>query len=240
MISVVLPCYNAQKHISETLTILEDFFPRNFKAYELICVNDGSSDKTVEEIEKYIKLHSDTRARLVSYEKNMGKGYAVQQGILASEGEYIVFVDADLPVTTSCFSKMINILKSSADVVLADRREGKDAYENAGLIRRFVSFCGYILCRIVLGIKIRDTQAGFKGFRREAALLMAGKQTMKRFSFDIEYIYISLLNNLEIKQLSVVYENDTENSSVHVFRDIFRSVADIFKIRSHKREYLKK
>ncbi len=240
-LSIVIPCYNAEKHIVNTIKEIDSFLHTTGLRYEIIPVNDGSKDSTESLIEKLASNPDNSIYGIinkVSYTPNMGKGEAIRRGILEASGDYIIFIDADLPVDVSYILKMLDKLKEKdADFVFANRRS-VGASENASLFRHLVSMTGFLITKVILGIPYKDTQAGFKGFNSRCAKALASAQKVKRFAFDIEYLYVSHLYGFKISSIPVVYENDVENSTVHIFRDSIKTLADVFYIRSRRRDYL--
>lgn len=133
---------------------------------------------------------------------------------------------------------MLNLLQAdNTDFVIADRR-GNGGTENAGVFRHIISFFSYTVTNLVLGIKYKDTQAGFKGFTSRCAKSLANIQTVKRFAFDMEYLYLAYLYGFNVVTMPVVYENDILSTTVHVFRDSIRTLLDVIRIRKNKRKYL--
>lgn len=246
-LSIIIPCYNAQKHIADTIQRIDSFLISKDLNYEIIPVNDGSKDDTEKLIDQVIQDSQRNNSlndsgqgtiRKVSYSPNQGKGEAVRQGILHANGEYVIFVDADLPVDVSCIMQMYDMLKTNkADFVLADRRS-EGGSENASFLRHLVSMFGFMTTKIILGIPFKDTQAGFKGFNSKCAKALANAQKVKRFAFDMEYLYIARLYNFKIASLPVVYKNDILSTTVHIVRDSIRTLTDVVRIRLRKKEYL--
>lgn len=227
ILSVIVPCYN-EKFIKRQTDIIKAYLDEHIEGadYEIIVVNDGSS---------FFDFKSESeKIRVLSYEKNRGKGYAVKTGLKAATGDLAVFMDCDLATDLSAVDEALAASKK-ADIVVGNRYH-KNSASKRTFIRRFVSKCLNILQRVVLGIKLSDTQCGFKMLSRTAYQQLAENQQIDGFAFDLEYLYLARLFNLKVIDIPVMWhENDTD-STVN-FKKSLRFVFDIFEI---KRIYRKK
>ena len=166
MLSIVMPAYNEEKliyhSIMETLRIVEKFVPE----LEIIAVNDGSKDNTKAEIERAIK--QDSRVRMVSSEKNRGKGNAIIAGVSQVEGKYVAFVDADLELNPSQLEGYLKkMLDDNKDVVIGCKFL-KDSRLDYPFKRKVISMGYYIMLLVLFHLNVKDTQTGLKVFRVEA------------------------------------------------------------------------
>lgn len=231
-ISIIIPCYNEEKDIKNNVE--EKVLPFLKKLpieYELLLVNDGSKDKTQEVIET-IK-----GAKALGYPVNRGKGGAVKFGIEHSTGDYILFMDADLSTDLIAFDELVPLL-GNYDLIIGSRhlKESKMPVKQP-LIRRFVGKSCRIMVNTQYGFKLKDTQCGFKAIKSEIAKFIAEKQIVNGFAFDVEYLYMAKLNNWSIKEIPVVWTNDT-STTVSVFKSSKQFIKDMRRIKKNKKNYL--
>ncbi len=226
--SLCIPMYNEEPIIRETARILSDYMSANFDDYEIIFSNDGSKDgcdKAVEEL-------GLPCVRVVGYEKNMGKGYAVRTAILAAEGDIIMFTDADLAYGTDVIKRVYETFEQNpdADMVIGSRNLHKDGYEGYTAIRKIASKVYIKVLSILGGFKLSDSQCGCKAFRRDAAKKIFPRCEVNRFAFDFECILWAVKFGMKIVEMPVKIINHRE-SKVSVLRDSFKMVRDILKMR---------
>ena len=195
MISLVIPCYNCASFIEEHLIRLAAFLTAHFSKFDIIAVNDGSIDNTLEVL--HTCAAADTRIKVFSYAPNRGKGAAVKVGMLASRGEVAIFTDADLPYNLEAIPAFAKALEGGFDVALGARSDngtvaGQRSHRTL-LSKVFVSFANTVLLEHVL-----DTQAGFKGFTRAAAQDIFSVVSIPRFGFDAEVIMIAQKKRMKV------------------------------------------
>jgi dolichyl-phosphate beta-glucosyltransferase len=189
----------------------------------LIIVNDGSTDKMAEVILKIIA--KEKRARLISYTSNQGKGYAVRTGVIASSGEKVLFMDADMSTPLEEIPKIIDLLKD-ADIVIGSRGRS-----DAPLGRQIASFIFDQIKYLMVGLrKFRDTQCGFKAFRGNIARKLFGQSLINRFMFDVEILYLAENHKLKIIELPVRW-SDVPDSKVRFWEGVVSMFRDLWKIR---------
>lgn len=227
-LSVVIPAYNEALRIRETVQKVYRELSPDFDL-EIIVVDDGSTDSTAEAVRK--EAQGNAAVRLVSYEVNRGKGYAVRQGMLAARKEIIMFMDADLSTPLEFCSKFSSALESGFSVVIGTRKTGA-----AKIVRRqnFVrEFCGKnftLLARVLFGLNISDFTCGFKMFRRDAAQTIFGRARINRWSFDVEIIVLAHRLVGRIKEIPVVWTNSSD-TKVRLVRDILTSLIELLLIK---------
>ena len=222
-LSLVIPVYNEEKVIDGLISTCTDFFEHSGLSYEIILVDDGSEDASA----KIIREHLSERIRMVSFEKNAGKGAAVRSGILASRGEFVFFTDSDLAYGLDVIPKMLVLLEQGADLVLGSRSLAEGGYGDYPLIRRLAS-------HIYSGIITRfsgmdyDTQCGIKGFRRESAVKVFENVRTEGYAFDLEVILLAKKKEMIIAQYPVTIVNQGDSrigmlgNSVSMLRDMVR------------------
>ena len=226
--SLCIPMYNESSIIKETAQTLHEYMSSNFEDYEIIFADDGSKDgcgKIVEEM-------SLPNVRLVGYEQNMGKGYAVRTAMLAAEGDIIMFTDADLAYGTDVIKQVYETFQKNpdAEMVIGSRNLHKDGYEGYTAIRKLASKAYIKVLSIVGGFKLTDSQCGCKAFRGEAAKKIFSRCEVNRFAFDFECILWAVKYGMKIVEMPVKIINHRE-SKVSVLRDSFKMVRDIIKMK---------
>jgi dolichyl-phosphate beta-glucosyltransferase len=223
-ISVVIPAYDEEKRIVSTLEAIHSYLKERFEKFEIIVIDDGSSDLTA-------KFSSINNNIVLRNEKNMGKGYSVRRGILYAKYDTILFSDADLATPIHELGKMREILDLGYDIVIASRNmSNSDISVKQPLYRQVL---GKIFPYVVnlLAIKgIKDTQCGFKLYTRLAAKKIAEKQRIDRFAFDVEQLFIAKKYKMKIKEVPVKWI-DKAGSKVDTFKDSFRMLRDLIRIR---------
>ncbi|MBI4158714.1 glycosyltransferase [Candidatus Woesearchaeota archaeon] len=204
MISFVLPVYNSSLIIKENVEILKKFlYEHKIKNYEIVIINDGSIDDTA----AIAKSLDDVK--LVEYEKNVGKSYALKYSSNFVKGEYVIFMDVDLPsqMDLTAIKNIIAELKNF-DIVIGSRYL-PDSHVKRKKFRLFLSKM-YRITLVVLfpNLKISDTDFGMKGFRKKEFVILNGLIQDDRWSWDLEMIIIAKKKNMQIKEIPVVWEEE--------------------------------
>lgn len=224
--SIIIPAYNEQDRITDTLTSIYHYFEKLWKTYEILIVDDGSSDATKEVVlELWFPHVTYIRSRI-----NKGKGHAVKKGVLHAHGKYILFTDADNSTPIEEFAKLMNYTKRY-DVVIGSRF-AKDACikKKQPWYRVLLGRGGNFLIRNFLIEGIWDTQCGFKLFKRKAALDSFPIQKIKGFWFDMEILLIAKSKGYKIKEVWVEW-NNSEFSRVRPIKDGLRTLYDLIYIK---------
>lgn len=234
-ISVVIPCFNEEKTICQNLIRIADYLDSRFRDFEIIAVNDGSTDSTSENLKK---AESEIpMLRIIDNTRNEGKGKAVRDGILASFKNIVMFLDADLGIPIEELEKFIPELENGFDIVIASRFvPGLRVARPVLWHRRFMEKVFRLLRIGIINIKnVKDTQCGFKVFRREAAMKIFSKITVKRFAFDAEVIFVANKYEYKIKELPIHLQNPPSRS-LRIFRDPVNMIWDLLRIRKNNWE----
>jgi dolichyl-phosphate beta-glucosyltransferase len=248
-LSVVIPAYNEEHNIRfGVLDTVNTYLQNQTYSWEVLLVDDGSKDKTVEYAEKFSKTHKGFR---VLKEKHRGKGGTVVAGVLAADGEYIIFTDTDQSTPINQIEKFLPKLQSEYDIVIGSR----SGRSGAPLLRKAMSLGFSLLRTVVLGLPYKDTQTGFKAFRREPARRIFS--LMKRFfenkhikgastaaGFDVEMLYLARKMGYKIAEVSVdwVYEPGTKKNPLMEswvgFKGVIavrvKSILGVYKIKNEK------
>jgi glycosyltransferase involved in cell wall biosynthesis len=231
-ISVVIPCYNEGRSIYSNLTKIHAYLLSHFAQFEIIAVNDGSKDETLAELDR---CTTNFPLTIINNPINTGKGDAVKKGILASSpnSTFVMFLDADLAIPIEETQKFINVIHTSdIDIAIASRFvPGLNVLEPILLHRRIMEFIFRFLRAIILhDWQVRDSQCGFKVFRRNAAIHIFTQTTVKRFAFDSEVIFLARKLNLHITELPITLCNPRE-SHINLFFDPINMFWALFAIR---------
>lgn len=201
MLSLVIPSYNEGKHIYDNLITIAGVLDKSGIDYELVPVNDGSSDNTADEIRRASSVVS--RIRPVSYDANRGKGGAIKEGVIQSSGDVIGFLDADLDLSPDHVPAFLSEMeKTGCDVVIGSKMH-KDSELEYPVARKIFSHCYYILLKILFGLKTKDTQTGVKLYRGELIKSIVPIMTVKGYAFDIEMLALSVRRGAVIREMPV-------------------------------------
>jgi dolichyl-phosphate beta-glucosyltransferase len=224
-ISIIIPAYNEEKLVIKSLNIINQYLKKNYKKYEIIVVDDGSLDKTVKLIDKY------SYAKLIRVKKNRGKGYAVMKGICASKYSCLLITDVDLATPIEMVEKLQKEYDEGFDFVIGSRNlKGSNIVEYQPFYRRFAGKAFSKIVQIVIGYKYADTQCGFKMINSKLAKKIVKKQTIWRWAFDVEYILIAHKMKVKIKEVSIIWKNNSD-SRVSFIRDSYLMFKDMIKIK---------
>lgn len=235
VVSLIIPVFNYASRVNRTISCIHEFCQDHEKDWEVLFVDDGSTDQTVAAIKALIEPYP--YMRLIRQPGNMGKGAAVRRGLQESKGEYHIFTDVDLAYNLNQTEKIVEALKDGADFAFADRRhpasickvdKGREEYSQK---RDFMSYVlNQMTRRIGIG-NIRDTQAGLKGIRKEVNPVLR-KGAIDGFPFDIEMFVIGRANNLKMEAIPVEYRIEDAPSTVMpipVALDFLKSIRTIRK-----------
>lgn len=220
-ISIIIPVFNQQKKISFSLEKIKQAVELAFSDYELIVVNDGSTDNTLTILKGITP--TDPRIRVLSYTPNRGKGYAVRQGVLHSKGEAVIFLDGDLDISPDSIRDYVERL-SICDLVIASKRHPESSV-TIPRSRAFLSRAFNLLIRVATGIPQKDTQAGFKVGDGEIMRTIFRNISIKRYAFDVELFTIASILRLKVQEMPVIMKIDRKFSTkeiVNMFIDVAR------------------
>ncbi len=221
-LSLILPAYQEENRIGDTMLSICQYLDEHHPGTELIVVCDGCTDKTAA-VARSSANNSKCKLSVIELPTNQGKGAAVKAGMLAASGEYLFFTDADLSYAPYVIEDFLKELQDGADVAIAQR---KKTTEYPGLGRKILARVSRFIVGNFVIPGIRDTQAGFKGFRREAAVTLFNAQRTSRFLFDLEILCIASDQNLKISKVYVDWQ-DRPGSTVRIFLDSIRSARDL-------------
>jgi dolichyl-phosphate beta-glucosyltransferase len=227
--SFVVPAYNESTRLGSTMQQILDYVHQQRWNAELIVVDDGSRDDTVEVIRRYAADHPEVR--LIQNPGNQGKGYAVRNGMLQARGKVLLFTDADLSSPISEAPKLFRALEAGADVAIGSRwLDPSLMFKRQSVQRQVLSRIYHLYLRTLLRFPYRDTQCGFKAFTRRAADMVFPLQRIKRWGFDPEVLYLAHRQGLRVAEIPVAWGHD-EGSKISPVRDGMRMGIDGLKVR---------
>lgn len=228
-VSLVIPMYNESSIIDDAIKTFSEYLKSKYEDWELIFVDDGSKDGCGDAVRK--ASEEEPRIRLAGYPDNRGKGCAVRTGMLAANGDIVVFTDCDNAYGEDAVGRMIDMFsENDADVIIGSRNLSKDGYKDYTFIRRIASKTYIKVIAIAAGFKLSDSQSGIKGFRREAAQKIFRNCEVDRFAFDLEAIMIAQKAGFKIAEMPVTIINHRE-SKVRVLRDALKMLSDVRKMK---------
>lgn len=236
-LSLIFPVYNGEAFLQSTLATSYAFLKTLPYDWEWLIVDDCSRDQSRRIAESFLGAIQDARVHLVRCNRNGGKGAAVRLGIREAQGDYIMFIDCDLAYPISEVAKILSFLEAGADVAIACRvlRESTFVMSPAFFpylyTRHLLGRIFNWIVRLTLLPRILDTQAGLKGFRRDAAQAIFALQTIDRFSFDVELLFIAQRLGLRVDQVPIVFRYFEEPTTVRFIRDSITMVRDLVQMR---------
>lgn len=233
-LSVLIPCYNEARRVGETVARVVAYLETSAFTWELVLVDDGSTDGTWGHLERLAREVPGVRAlRLAA---NAGKGRALATGVEAAHGEVVMFFDADLAYPLSYVAEALAAIDAGADVVAGARDLDAAGRHAATPLRKVLSAAFNALVDLVLGLGIPDTQCGFKAFRADVARALFGALTIDRFGFDVELLYLVRRWNLRLVRMPIVMVR-RPGSTVRLVPDGVRMARDIVHIRRQFERY---
>ena len=227
-ISVIIPVYNEQSRIGKTLTILVNYLSLQDYLWEIVIVNDGSEDNTINTVTPHLE---NPRIKLINL-PHSGKGSAIKQGMLSALGAIRIMCDADMAMPVEHIDEFIfEINDNKNDVVIGSRQiYGSKRFNEPGfrhLIGRIYNFW----VKLFLISDFLDTQCGFKAFTKDAADKIFPLQRLEGFGFDVEILVIAHMNKLKTKELPIEWYHN-EDSKVNPIHDSIKMFVDTIKIKT--------
>lgn len=223
--TIVIPAYNERDRIARAVEAAHAWFEANDPGGRLIVVDDGSADSTP-------ALASAGGAHVISFGRNRGKGAAVRAGMMAAGGDPILFCDADLSTPLEAWPLLRARHADGADVVIGVRTKDSISVKQPWH-RVTIGKLGLFVVWVLLGLRVRDTQCGFKSFRNAAAKAIFERCVINGFGFDIEALVAARTLGLRVDQVDVPWANDPR-SKVRPLRDAVRTFAEVMRIMRYR------
>lgn len=227
-LTVIIPAYNEEKRIGQSLKEIYKFLKTKDYTWEILVVDDGSKDKTIEVSKESVP---EANIRIEKNPVNMGKGATIKNGMLLAKGKYRLFSDADLSTPIEELDKMLPYMQSGYSVAIGSRALKESKLEvRQPIYREMMGRMFNLIVRILLIGNIKDTQCGFKLFSDEAAEKIFKIQKLSGFSFDVEVLFLARKFGFKIKEVPVRWINSPA-SKVSPIKDSLKMFFDLIKIR---------
>ena len=227
-LSIIIPSYNEELRLPGTLKQIASYLRASNRDAEVIVVDDGSKDKTIAVGESF--RNEIPNLRVISNGQNRGKGYSVRHGMQEAKGRIVLFTDADLSAPIEEVEKLLPSMQDH-DVAIGSRAVDRSLISvHESHFREFAGIIFNKIVRLILRLPFVDTQCGFKVFRREECKLIFELQTIERFGFDPELLYLARHNGLRSIEIPVRWAHSPA-TKVNMMRDSIQMFLDVFKIR---------
>lgn len=235
-LSIIIPFFNESKRINESLKKIKNFLYRNKMKIEIIFVNDGSEDNSLEILKKFLKKNDVFRSKfkIINLPKNIGKGGALKEGVKKSQKQWILTTDLDLSVDLEEIKIWIKkeFINNACDIYFGSR-ELENSIVKSKFYRKFLGFFFRLISKIFLGLDFRDTQCGFKLYKNIVAKKIFNKLRCKGFEHDLEIALLAKKNNFYISELPVEWKH-MPGSKLNILIDPFKMLFGILKISLKK------
>lgn len=227
-LSVIIPAYNEAKRLPLTLIDIDKHLSEQEYSYEIIVVDDGSTDATAEIVNRFKPLIDNLK--LIQNKDNRGKGAVVRQGMMSAKGNWRVFMDADNSTAIVEFNKMLPYLDEGYEIVIGSRVvRGAKMNPPQALHKRLMGMLGNLFIQLVVLRGIKDTQCGFKCFSQEAVERIFPLCRIDKWGFDVEALALARAMRYDIKEMPVHWVNDRRT---HVsFRSYLQVLMETIKVR---------
>ncbi len=229
-ISVILTGYNEGSVLADNLQRVYDLLMMSRYSWEMILYDDGSQDDTPTIFQAFADQHDHVRS--YAHTSNVGRGGTVMDAVKVAQGRFIGYIDTDLELSPVYIYEFVSALDRGADVVIATRFY---AVNSKNLLRTIMSKCYIFLMNWLLGMRFKDTEAGFKFFRREKLKLVLDQIKDRRWFFDTEVVARSYWHGLTIAEVPVVYiKNPHKRSSVRIVYDTLEYAQKLWRFRRER------
>ncbi len=232
--SIVIPAYEEEERLGDSVRKILQYIETKKLFAELIIVDDGSCDKTAEIGEQTCAEFPEIYTKVIRYEKNRGKGFAVRTGLFAADSDIVLFSDADLSTPIEELTKLVKPIQDGEyDVTFGSRALDRNLIGIHQPWRREQSGKVFnLIVRVLTRLPFYDTQCGFKAFNMKKFRPLLEVMQIDRFGFDVEFLYVANLHDLRLKEIPVRWNHD-ERTKVNVFRDSQRMFNEVRQIRSN-------
>lgn len=227
--SIVIPAYNERARILATLESVVNTVRAHGWSAEVIVVNDGSTDETADMVRTFAAKAPEVR--LMENPRNSGKGYSVRNGLLHAQGEIVMFTDADLSAPMEEAERLFAAIAGGADIAIGSRwlATSRQTHRQP-LYRQFFGRCFNALTRAVMRLPFADTQCGFKAFTRSSAQTVFQLQTIERWGFDPEILFIARKRGYRVQEVPVSWAHDAR-SRISYLRDGIQMLKELAIVR---------
>jgi glycosyltransferase involved in cell wall biosynthesis len=232
-LSVVIPAYNEEQRLGGSLEKIGSYLGAGSIDAEILVVDDGSTDATAKIAGEYLRGRS---GRVLTNDENRGKGYSVRRGVLAAEGRWVLFTDADLSAPIEEHAVLATAVRDhDLDVAIGSRGIDESKVEiRQHPVRQYMGKTFNWCIRSMTNLPFRDTQCGFKLLDRERTLPLFERMVVDRFAFDVEFLFLCVRFGLQVREVPVVWRN-APGSKVSLFVDPLNMLWDVARVRWHFR-----
>ena len=234
-LSIIIPAHNEENRLPETLEQVIRFLDKQSFTSEVVVVENGSSDQTLEVAQKF--ADQNKHVRVIQSER--GKGAAVKRGMLEAQGEYRFMCDADLSMPVDEIAKFLPTEQQDVEIAIASREAKGSVRYNEPTYRHLGGRGINFLIQMLILPGLNDTQCGFKCFRADVVEKIFSLQTLHGWSFDIELLYIARKYGYRIREIPIHWYHDSD-TKVRALPDAIRMFQDIFHILANARRGLYK
>ncbi len=225
-ISIIIPAYNEAKRLPQTLQHIHLYLPHIKDGVEVIVVDDGSTDDTIQVVERL----GFVEVKILQQMRNAGKFAAFRRGVEAARYDWVLLYDADGATPIAVLDNLLPQLNQNYDGLIGSRRtHGSNVTVQQGFLRQWAGLIAYLTIRALTGVTFKDTQCGFKLCRTTLMRQAVGKMQVQRFAGDVELIYLLQLFGGRLKEVPVEW-HDVPDSTVR-WKDYWYSLKDILRIR---------
>ena len=231
LLSIIIPAYNEENRLPGTLDKIFDFLKAQTYEAEVLVVENGSHDRTLELAREYASRYSCLG---VFHEKQRGKGLAVRRGMLEAQGEYRIFCDADLSMPIDMVNAFIPPSLPDMDIAIASREAPGAVRYNEPIYRHLIGRVFNAMVKWFALPDLQDTQCGFKCFRAAVAEDVFRFQTLSGMSFDAEVLFIACWKGYRIVEIPIPWYFNPD-SRVQLFNDSMKMAVDLLTIRRNAR-----
>jgi len=235
-LSIVIPAFEEDARLGDSLEKISEFLKASSTNAEIVVVDDGSKDSTAGAAQSVLDKHPEVPSKVIRYEQNRGKGFAVRTGLEAARADIALFTDADLSTPIEEVGKLIDPIRSGEyDVTFGSRALDRSLIGTHQPWRREQG--GRVMNQIIKrmsGLPFYDTQCGFKAFNMMKFRPLLDVMTIDRFGFDVEFLFVANHAGLRLNEIPVRW-NNVEGSKVSVFRDTRRMFTELSQIRRNAR-----
>ncbi|MBK9924474.1 MAG: glycosyltransferase family 2 protein [Anaerolineales bacterium] len=233
-LSVIIPAYNEESRLPDTLEQMIRFFEKQSFTFEIVIVENGSVDRTLQVAQEFAQKHKAIR---VIQNDQRGKGRAIQRGVKEAQGEYLFMCDADLSMPIEEISRFIPPQLNKVDIAIGSREAPGAVRYNEPPYRHFTGRVFNTLIRWLVLPGLQDTQCGFKCIRADIARDIYPYQTLTGWAFDVELLFIARHHGYQIVEVPIHWYFNAD-SKISVVRDSLRMFLDLLLIRRNTRRGL--
>ena len=227
-LSVIIPAYNEEHRLPSTLRSVYEYLAASGKSFDVVVVDDGSRDGTVDVVDAFARDHSEVR--VLSYQPNQGKGHALRSGIMAAKGDLLLIDDADGSSPIEELARLEAGIAAGADIVIGSRAKPDPSRQvDALAYRKFIGNTFNLIVQNLLLPGFYDTQCGFKLFKAAVARDIFSVSQVNGYGFDVEILYIARIRGYKTEEVAINWHNVT-GSKVNVLVDSPKMLFDVFKI----------